>query len=106
MTVTHSNKYYQGSLVIKATEGELCVLNSVINEVIDNIIADAAYKLTKENIDQAKLTDLCNVDALIMAYRIRKELLELIQDLVCYRTYDSFNDFLKWEEEYEEGGGV
>lgn len=101
MTVTHSNKYYQGRLVIKATEGELCALNTVINEVIDKLIADAVDKLIEENIDHPKLSDLYNIHTLKMAFRIRTELLDLIQDLVCYRTYDSSNDFLKWEEEFE-----
>lgn len=103
MIVSHSNATYQGSLVIKGSELEFRVLDTVLNEVIDKLIADAD-KLIKEKIDHPKLSDLCNVDTLKMANRIRTELLDLIQDFVCYRTYDSFNDFLKWEEEYEEGG--
>lgn len=93
MIVSHSNASYQGSLVIKGSEIEFRVLDTVFKEVIDKLIDDVA--------DKPKLSDLCNVDTLKMAYRIRSELLDLIQDLVCYRSYDSFNDFLKWEEEFK-----
>ena len=104
MTVTHANASYKGSLVLNGTEVEFRALDTVINKVIDALIIEAADKLIKEKIDNPKLIDLCNVGTLKMAYRIKTELLSLIQDLVAYRTYDSFEDFLKWEEEYEEGG--
>ena len=101
MTVSHANAYYKGSLVLNGTEVEFLALDTVINEWIDKLIKDASDKIINEETDHAKLSDICDVGVIKMAYGIRAELQSLIQDLVCYRTYDSFNDFLKWEEEFE-----
>lgn len=101
MTVTHNNISYKGRLVIEGTEDEFQALNTVINEVIDDIINEASDNLMNDTIDKHSLADLCDVGVLKMAYRIKTHLATLIHDIATYRLDDGFQEFLKWEEEYE-----